>query len=91
MACGDKVLVTSTGCAADANEIEALLAVLKAKGLQAEYLPGIDGSAEALEGLKNAENVLFTVTKGKTQVPDILAAKALAEQAGKTAAGYVML
>ena len=91
MACGDKVLVTSTGCAADANEIEALLAALRAKGLQADYLPGIDGSAEALEGLKAAENVLFTVTKGKTQVPDILAAKKLAEQVGKTAVGYVML
>ena len=35
--------------------------------------------------------VLFAVQKGKTKVPDILAAKQLAEQAGKTAVGYVML
>ena len=38
-----------------------------------------------------ADSVLFAVTKGKSKVPDILAAKQLAEQTGKTAAGYVML
>lgn len=87
----ENLLVTTTGETADASRIEALLASLKASGLQARYLPAIGTSAETLASLKDMDAVLFAVQKGKTKVPDILAAKQLAEQAGKTAVGYVML
>ncbi len=87
----EKLLVTTTGETAAQGKIEALLEALKASGMAASYLPAIDTSAEALAALKDADSVLFAVTKGKSKVPDILAAKTLAEQAGKTAVGYVML
>ena len=86
-----KVLLTTTGTTNDTEKIEALLGVLKKSGTDAEYLPAINSSAETLAALKNSDNVLFAVEKSKTAVPDILAAKQLAEQAGKTALGYVML
>ena len=87
----EKLLVTTTGETAAQGKIEALLEALEASGMAASYLPAIDTSAEALAALKEADSVLFAVTKGKSKVPDILAAKTLAEQAGKTAVGYVML
>lgn len=86
-----KVLLTTTGASNNTERIEALLGVLKKSGTDAEYLPAIDSSAETLAALKNSDNVLFAVEKSKTAVPDILEAKQLAEQAGKTALGYVML
>ncbi|MBQ2095342.1 MAG: hypothetical protein II474_05520, partial [Firmicutes bacterium] len=87
----EKLLVTTTGETAAQGKIDSLLETLKASGIAASYLPAIDTSAEALAALKDADSVLFAVTKGKSKVPDILAAKTLAEQAGKTAVGYVML
>ena len=87
----EKLLVTTTGEAAAEGKIEALLESLKDSGIEASYLPAIDTSAEALAALKDADSVLFAVTKGKSKVPAILEARKLAEQAGKTAAGYVML
>ena len=87
----EKLLVTTTGETAAQGKIDSLLETLKASGIAASYLPAIDTSAEALAALKDADSVLFAVTKGKSKVPDILAAKQLAEQTGKTAAGYVML
>ena len=87
----EKLLVTTTGETAAQGKIEALLEALEASGMAASYLPAIDTSAEALAALKEADSVLFAVTKGKSKVPDILAAKTLAEQTGKTAVGYVML
>ena len=87
----EKLLVTTTGNAAEQNVIDSLLARLNDSGMEASYLPAIDTSAEALVALKKADSVLFAVTKGKSKVPDILAAKQLAEQAGKNAVGYVML
>ena len=86
-----KVLLTTTGTTNDTEKIEALLDMLKKSGTDAEYLPAIDSSAETLAALKKSDSVLFAVEKSKTAVPDILAAKQLAEQAGKTALGYVML
>ena len=87
----NKLLVTTTGKTADAAKIESLIESLKASGITATYLPAIDTSAEALAAMKETDGVLFAVTKGKSKVPDILAAKQLAEQTGKTAAGFVML
>ncbi len=87
----EKLLVTTTGESADSSMIETLIESLKASGIAATYLPAIDTSAEALSAMKDADGVLFAVTKGKSKVPDILAAKQLAEQTGKTAAGFVML
>ena len=87
----EKLLVTTTGETAAQGKIDSLLETLKASGIAASYLPAIDTSAETLAALKDVDSVLFAVTKGKSKVPDILAAKQLAEQAGKTAAGYVML
>ena len=87
----EKLLVTTTGETAAQGKIDSLLETLKASGIAASYLPAIDTSAEALAALKDADSVLFAVTKSKSKVPDILAAKQLAEQTGKTAAGYVML
>ena len=86
-----KLLVTTTGETAPQSEIDALLGSLQSAGMEAGYLPAIDTSAEALAALKDSDSVLFAVSTGKSKVPDILAAKALAEQTGKTAVGYVML
>ncbi len=85
------ILVTTTGTIADTGKIESLLQVLNNVGTNAEFLPGINSNAEALAALKTCDSVLFAVEKSKTAVPDILAAKQLVEQSGKTALGYVML
>ncbi len=85
------LLVTTTGANADPAKVEALLSALKAGGMEAKFLPSIASSAEALASLKDADGVLFAVTKSKTSVPELRTAKTLVEQAGKSALGYVMM
>ena len=87
----NRLLVTTTDNTVAQTKIDSLLETLKTVGLSVEYLPAINTSADALSALKNMDSVLFAITKSKTKVPDILAAKQLAEQAGKNAVGYVML
>ena len=87
----ERLLVTTTGTEADPEKIEALLSALNSSGVQAKYLPSFSSSAEALASLKDSDGVLFAVTKSNTSVPDLVAAKNLVEQAGKSATGYVML
>ena len=89
--CDGPVLVTTVDKGAGTPGVEALIAALQAKGIDASFLPGIGLNAETLSALKDAGSVIFAVTKGRTNIPDLLAAKTVAEQAGKTAAGFVML
>ena len=85
------LLVTTTGANADPAKVEALLSALKAGGMEAKFLPSLASSAEALASLKDADGVLFAVTKSKTSVPELRTARNLAAQAGKDAIGYVMM
>ena len=87
----EKLLVTTTGSYAANAGIEALLSALRSGGMQADFLPAIATSAEALSALQDADSVLFAVMRGKTKVPDVLAAIKLAEESGKSVAGYVMM
>lgn len=86
-----KVLVTTTDDHVDSVKVEALISALQSVRIDAKYLPAFGISADALSFMKDADSILFIVQKSRTKVPDILAAKQLAEQAGKTAIGYVML
>ena len=89
--CDGPVLVTTVDKCAQTPDVEPLIMALQARGVDASFLPGVGMNADALSALKEAGSVIFAVTKGKTNIPDLLAAKTIAEQAGKTAAGFVML